>query len=198
MGCLFTVDLEEYWDALPEDEFDGTDHFLSNTLYLFDTLGKYKVKAIVYVLGRIAKNHSDLIKYLYLDNHMIGSHGYFHEHAERQGDKSDLLARKYLPKSASFHYRSPYWDTTPMPRPPAGGFFFRIMPYQYTRWAVLKSNQFWIHPHDIDIAHPKLKNKLLDWKRHIGLDSSRNKLERLLKDIKWDNPCQSANQLQKS
>ena len=136
-----------------------------------DRLKHYKIKAVFYVLGWLKFKEPDLYREIVTNGHIIGCHGYWHKHNE--------TSDKPL-------FRSPYWDTTPMPWPPAGGFFLRAMPYPYLKWAVGKSGQMWIHPHDLDEGHPRLDNKLLDFKRHIGLKNSRNKLERLLKEIEWD------------
>lgn len=106
----------------------------------------------------------------------MGWHGWYHDHNER--DPGEYA-----------NFRSPYWDTTPMPWPPSGGFFFRFMPFWYVKWAVKKSGVFWIHPHDLMEDHPRLKNPFLNLKRHWGLKGARAKLDRLLSEVKFDDPA---------
>lgn len=64
-----------------------------------------------------------------------------------------------------------------------GGFWFRLLPYWFVKRQILKHGLFYIHPHDLDLNHPKLSNWLLNWKRHVGLKTVRGKLERLLKEV---------------
>lgn len=82
--------------------------------------------------------------------------------------------------------RSPYYNQEGMPFPPSGGFFFRVMPLWYLKWAIKKSGVFWIHPHDLDENHPRLKNPLLDFKRRIGLKTARKKFIKLLEEVDFD------------
>ena len=172
--ALFTVDVEDWNHAL---HIHRGDHTSSNIItdYLLPTLDKYSVKGLFYVLGRFKTENPFVVQMIGEHGHIIGNHGEYHDHNE---DPEDF----WKP------YRSPYWDTTPMPYPPSGGFFFRAMPYSYVKWAVNKSGVFWLHPHDLDEQHPKIKNQLLNWKRHVGLKGARKKLERLLKEVKFDEP----------
>lgn len=135
---------------------------------------KYNVKAIFYILGYTKLKQPEVFKWIKDSGHMIADHGEHHSHNYYGEDP----------------YRSPYWDTTPMPWPPSGGFFFRFMPFWYVKWAVQKSGVFWIHPHDIDEKHPKLRNPFLNWKRHVGLKTAKKKLERLLQEVKFDAPSE--------
>jgi hypothetical protein len=68
-----------------------------------------------------------------------------------------------------------------------GGFWFRLFPYWFVKWCILRRGECYFHPHDLDENHPKLKHPWFNWKRHVGLKNARRKLERLLsdQDIKW-------------
>lgn len=67
-----------------------------------------------------------------------------------------------------------------------GGFWFRVFPFWIIKRQVIKNGMFYLHLHDIDEDHPKLKNPILNFKRHIGLKNSRKKLERLLQEVKFE------------
>jgi len=178
---LFTVDLEDWNHALHVTKGKHSSAPIVKD-YLLPILKKNKVRAIFYVLGRFKKENESLVEAISDDGHIMGSHGHYHDHNETITPRISYYTH---------HYRSPYWDTTPMPWPPSGGFFFRALPYAWTRWATLKSGVFWIHPHDLDEEHPKLKNPLLNWKRHVGLKTARKKLERLLSEVKFGTPSHS-------
>ena len=169
---LFSVDMEDYNHALHIVKKGYTAQ--ESALWLLKQLSLYKIKAVVYVLGRFAEEFPDVVREFIKEGHIIGDHGHYHDYGE---------AQEY-PFINKF-YRSPYWATEKMPYPPSGGFFFRFMPYWYVKAAAEDSGVFWIHPHDIMENHPKLKNPWLNWKRHIGLKGARKKLERLMKELKW-------------
>lgn len=175
MASLFTVDWETWFNAvIPRREWHKYDLDIEEpTEFLLDILDKYNVKAVFYVLGWLRAQKPSLYYEIEDRGHTIGDHGYWHEHNEH---------------STSALFRSPYWDTTPMPWPPSGGFFFRAMPYWYIKWAIENSGQFWIHPHDIMLDHPKLQNPALNFKRQTGLKESRLKLERLIQELEWYEP----------
>ena len=173
---IFTIDWESWQNAvLSKDDWDNNNlRVYEPTIKILHLLDKYKVKAIFYVLGWLEDQLNKSMSLAYYEikgaGHVIGSHGYWHNHNESSNNPL---------------FRSPYWDTTLMPWPPAGGFFFRAMPYNYVKWATEKSGVFWIHPHDLDEGHPKLKDKWLNFKRHVGLKDAVNKLERLISEVNW-------------
>lgn len=171
---IFTVDWEDWNHAL---HTEGEDRIGEPTFFLLNLLDKYEVKAIFYILGIAAHDNQVIMEDIYARGHTVGYHGAFHNHNEK-GD-----GHKF--------FRSPYWDTTPMPHPPSGGFFFRAMPFWYVKWAVQKSGIFWIHPHDLDPGHPQIANPILNWKRHIGLKKARPKLDRLLQEVRFGKPPQN-------
>ena len=67
-----------------------------------------------------------------------------------------------------------------------GGFWFRFLPYWFVKWQVKKQGLIYLHPHDVDEEHPKLKNPILNFKRHVGLKGARKKLERLLQEVEFE------------
>ena len=175
MGAIFTVDWESYFNAvIPKEYWANLELDIDEpTHFLLDILDKYDIKAIFYVLGWLRYERFDLYNEIEKRGHVMGYHGYWHERNE---------------KSDGALFRSPYWDTTPMPWPPAGGFFFRIIPVWYIKWAVKRSGVMWLHPHDVMKEHPRLSNPFLNFKRQIGIKQSRLKLEKLLNEIEWENP----------
>lgn len=159
---LFTVDLEDYWHGLHIDQ--GYHTSLPCIWWLEYKLDQYKVKAIFYVLGRFSDEVPGMVKALKSCGHIMRSHGYYHNRSE----KAD---------------RKPYsWLGF------IGGFYFRFLPYWFVKWQVMRKGMFYIHPHDLDEDHPKLKNPWFNWKRHVGLKTARAKLERLLTEVKFDDP----------
>lgn len=170
MAAKFTVDWESYYSAIDPDAEDYEDRVEEPTYFLLGILKKYGVRAIFYALGDTVRKNLHLYLEIKRQGHILGWHGARHIH--------NL-------KSSYELFRSPYWDTTPMPFPPSGGFFFRAMPFWYVKWAVKASGTFWIHPHDVDEGHPRLNNQMLNWKRHIGLTTARKKLERLLSEVQF-------------
>ena len=145
------------------------------TLFLLDILDKYDVVSVFYILGLARDSHYNLYREIVRRGHLIGDHGYYHTRGQNSLDPL---------------FRSPYWDTTPMPWPPSGGFFFRAMPFNYVKWAVETSGHFWIHPHDVMLKHPKLTNSTFNWKRHINLKGARVKLDRLLNEVAFEDPTE--------
>lgn len=174
--ALFTVDWEAWHSAIYPDSDEYADRLNDATMFLLGILRKYEVRAIWYVLGKTVLDNQGLFKEIKDEGHVIGWHGMRHYH--------NLRSKHAL-------FRSPYWDTTPMPWPPSGGFFFRALPYAYVKWAVKKSGQFWIHPHDLMELHPKLPNPLLNLKRQVGQSEARAKLDRLLSEVAWHEPSQN-------
>lgn len=178
MASQFTVDYETWFNAvIPKEDWSGYSlvSIVEPTQYLLDLLHRNGIIATFYCLGWLVDSLPSLHGEIIEGGHKIASHGYWHGHNES------------APKGCE-SFRSPYWDTTPMPWPPSGGFFFRAMPYEYVKWAVEKSGVWWCHPHDLMEDHPKIRNPLLNLKRHIGLKTARSKLERLVREVEWVRP----------
>jgi hypothetical protein len=81
----------------------------------------------------------------------------------------------------------------PLNLPIAGGGYFRILPYEWTRWGIARVNErekrpavFYLHPWEIDPAQPKLRAGLLSRFRHYrNLADTERRLRRLLSDFRF-------------
>ncbi len=173
---------EDYYSALvPFERWgDYRERIQENTFRILWCLKDAGVQATFYCLGYLAEIHPGLLKRIKEDGHHIGSHGYYHRKGESEGDFSDRITRKSLPESVG--YRSPYWSTTPMPGW-SGGVFFRVLPMRLLIQNIRRSGTLWIHPHDVDESHPKIKVPLVFQRRFLGLKGSEAKLRKLLKEL---------------
>lgn len=161
-GAIFTCDLESWNDALhiPRDNHDSIEQIF-DILYLLE---KYRVRAIFYVLGKFKDEFPEMVQYIFEDGHILKTHGQEHYNWEEAD-------------------RKPYaWLGF------TGGFYFRFFPYWFIKWQVISNKHFYVHLHDLDEDHPQLKNPLMNWKRHVGLKGARKKLERLMREVEWDEP----------
>jgi polysaccharide deacetylase family protein (PEP-CTERM system associated) len=81
----------------------------------------------------------------------------------------------------------------PMTLPVAGGGYFRILPYWWTRWGIARVNRnearpaiFYLHPWEIDPDQPRLKAGTLSRFRHYrNLDQTEERLRALLRDFRF-------------
>lgn len=76
--------------------------------------------------------------------------------------------------------------------PIAGGGYFRLFPYWFSRWGLGRINRsgkpfiFYLHPWEIDTDQPRLKVKALSRFRHYNnLDKCMGRLENLLDDFSF-------------
>ena len=77
--------------------------------------------------------------------------------------------------------------------PVAGGGYFRILPYEWTRWGINRVNRlegrptiFYLHPWEIDPDQPRLKAGALSRFRHYrNLAETEPRLRRLLNDFRF-------------
>jgi len=159
MGPKFEIHLEEWNHAL---HIDGRGH-QSDVNWLYDLLAKHNIMPISYVLKDWADENSDTNCHLVNSMYTVKSHGVHHYYDE----KAD---------------RSPYFNQEGIPGF-CGGFFFRLLPSWLIRMEIRRTGMFYIHPHDLDVNHPKLKNPLMNWKRHVGLKGAKKKLEALIESI---------------
>jgi len=160
---VFTVDLEDWNHGLHCDKRGHTSG--KAVAYLEGLLARKNIKAIFYVLGDYDREVIGMTDGLRDEGHAVMSHGEHHTRNEPTAD------------------RKPYsWLGF------TGGFYFRLFPYKLIKWFVERKGMFYIHPHDLDEDHPKLKNPIMNWKRRVGLKTARMKLERLTNDIKWKTP----------
>ena len=78
--------------------------------------------------------------------------------------------------------------------PVAGGGYFRLLPYSWTRWGISRINRlerlpaiFYLHPWEIDPDQPKLPAGRLTRVRHYrNLERTEARLRRLLADFRFD------------
>jgi polysaccharide deacetylase family protein (PEP-CTERM system associated) len=77
--------------------------------------------------------------------------------------------------------------------PVAGGGYFRILPYWWTRWGIARLNRteaqpaiFYLHPWEIDPDQPRLQASRFSRFRHYrNLDKAEGRLRRLLTDFRF-------------
>jgi len=82
----------------------------------------------------------------------------------------------------------------PLNLPVAGGGYFRILPYWWTRWGIARVNSlerrpaiFYLHPWEIDPDQPRLKAGRLSRFRHYrNLQTTEARLRQLVTDFKFD------------
>ena len=77
--------------------------------------------------------------------------------------------------------------------PIAGGGYFRLLPYAWTRWGMARLNKagepavFYIHPWEVDPTQPRLPVGRVTAMRHYrGLDKALDRLEMLCNDFSFD------------
>jgi polysaccharide deacetylase family protein (PEP-CTERM system associated) len=82
----------------------------------------------------------------------------------------------------------------PLNLPVAGGGYFRILPYWWTRWGIARLNNlehrpavFYLHPWEIDASQPRLSAGWLGRFRHYrNLEHTEARLRALLTDFRFD------------
>jgi len=77
--------------------------------------------------------------------------------------------------------------------PVAGGGYFRLFPYSFTRWALRKLNErmqefvFYVHPWEVDPDQPRIEAGALSRFRHyLNLDRCAQRLGHLLDEFEFD------------
>jgi len=78
--------------------------------------------------------------------------------------------------------------------PIAGGGYFRLLPYGWTRWGIERVNQlerepvvFYLHPWELDPGQPRMNVGMATRVRHYGgLQKTKPRLRRLLEDFRFD------------
>ena len=109
-----------------------------------------------------------------------------------------------MPDSPRFAYRTasgvlelPITTTRLLARnwPAGGGGFFRLLPYQASRWAIARVNRvdrqpaiFYFHPWEIDPHQPRIAGvgAKTRFRHYLNLDRTESRLDRLLSDFRWD------------
>ena len=77
--------------------------------------------------------------------------------------------------------------------PVAGGGYFRLLPYGWTRWGIARLNErerrpavFYLHPWEVDPDQPRLQASMLSRFRHYrNLRKTESRLRRLLTDFRF-------------
>jgi polysaccharide deacetylase family protein (PEP-CTERM system associated) len=78
--------------------------------------------------------------------------------------------------------------------PAAGGGYFRLLPYQLSRWSINRVNQadgqpciFYCHPWEIDPEQPRPSGMTLKtrFRHYVNLARTESRLRTLLKDFSW-------------
>ena len=77
--------------------------------------------------------------------------------------------------------------------PMAGGGYFRLLPYAWTRWGISRLNRverkpaiFYVHPWEVDPGQPRLPLSALNRVRHYrNLSKTEGRLRRLVKDFRF-------------
>jgi polysaccharide deacetylase family protein (PEP-CTERM system associated) len=79
--------------------------------------------------------------------------------------------------------------------PAGGGGYFRLAPYNVSRWAIARVNRqeqrpaiFYFHPWEIDPEQPRMKGVSVKtrFRHYLNLHRTRARLTRLLTDFEWD------------
>jgi polysaccharide deacetylase family protein (PEP-CTERM system associated) len=81
----------------------------------------------------------------------------------------------------------------PLNVPVAGGGYFRILPYAWTRWGIARINRtegrpaiFYVHPWEIDPEQPRIAAGMLSRFRHYrNLDKTEQRLRQLIADFRF-------------
>jgi len=171
--ALFTIDYEPWFSFKRYGHFwEHVDPLIEEpTMYLLDLLRRHQIKAIFYVVGWLEEGKQNLIKLIGEEGHIIGDHTYYHAMPNNKVEPRPL-------------FRAPRWQGEK--RLYSGGFWHRIMPYSWLKKEVEKTGVFFIHPHDVMLEHPECGMRTFD--RRLGLKTSRDKLERLCREVKWHEP----------
>ena len=82
----------------------------------------------------------------------------------------------------------------PLNLPVAGGGYFRLLPYWWTRWGIARINRqerraavFYLHPWEIDPDQPRLQvGRLTHFRHYRNLDQTEGRLRQLLTDFRFD------------
>ena len=78
--------------------------------------------------------------------------------------------------------------------PIAGGGYFRLLPYGWTRWGMRRINEierqpvvFYMHPWEVDPDQPRMEvGRMTRWRHYGGLEKTVDRLRRLLHDFRFD------------
>jgi polysaccharide deacetylase family protein (PEP-CTERM system associated) len=82
----------------------------------------------------------------------------------------------------------------PLNLPVAGGGYFRLLPYAWTRWGISRVNHmetqpvvFYLHPWEIDPGQPRLPaSRLSQFRHYCNLEHTEARLRQLLTDFRFN------------
>jgi polysaccharide deacetylase family protein (PEP-CTERM system associated) len=78
--------------------------------------------------------------------------------------------------------------------PASGGGYFRLMPYELSRWMIRRVNTvdklsavFYFHPWEIDTGQPRIPDigAKTRFRHYVNIDRMESRLHRLLADFSW-------------
>ena len=78
--------------------------------------------------------------------------------------------------------------------PSSGGGYFRLLPYQLSRWMLSRVNQedgqpgiFYFHPWEIDTGQPRIEGigSKTRFRHYVNIERMERRLKQLLKDFRW-------------
>lgn len=78
--------------------------------------------------------------------------------------------------------------------PIAGGGYFRLFPYAWTKWGISRVNTvdqepvvFYLHPWEIDPGQPRLRvGRTTRFRHYTGLEKTLHRMEKLVSDFRFD------------
>jgi len=81
--------------------------------------------------------------------------------------------------------------------PVAGGGYFRLLPYRFTRWGIARLNRverlpaiFYLHPWEVDPGQPRIEASLLSRVRHYrNLGQTEARLRALVREFRFTTVC---------
>ncbi len=189
---ILTFDLE-FWhnseflkNYVPPNIGSQPDYVLESALPILELLKNKGIKAIFFVLGKLAEKYPDLIKKISDEGHKIASHGYSHKSLrdlkEKDFEKEVALTNEILKKITGEYpslFRPPAFSlknkwaldvlkkynlTCVSKRPAfAGGIYFRIMPLKLFLYYLKMASRnkipiLYFHPYELFESSPRINS----------------------------------------
>ena len=263
---ILTIDIEDYYHVSAFESVVQRDDWgkfesrvVDNTMRILSILKAFNTKATFFVLGWVAEQYPQIVKYIEQDGHEVASHSYDHRliyDQSKEEFREDIRKTKAILESIISNevlgYRATSYSITekslwaldilveegflydssifpiihdiygipnakrfphiildkeknrlwefPLSTirllganvPIAGGGYFRLFPYGFTRWAIRRLNKVghpaivYIHPWEIDPHQPRLSGSRISRFRHYtNLDKTETRLESLLQEFNF-------------
>jgi polysaccharide deacetylase family protein (PEP-CTERM system associated) len=132
---------------------------------------------------------------------------------------AELLRAGYVYSSSVYPMRGDYFNQPVVPRfpfrtneglleipvttsrllgrnlPTGGGGYFRLLPYEISRWAIGRMNQtegrpaiFYLHPWEIDSDQPRVPgiNLKTRFRHYVNIHRTASRMSHLLREFRWD------------